>query len=86
MIPYVPADDLTFPAFIPDIPFFVVSCDHVLITEEIFAAGAYLSQDPQQLGSISGQDTMRMVLIGIIGIGILAVAMGSSLIVDLLGM
>ena len=73
-------------AFIPDIPFFIVSCDHVLITEEIFAAGAYLSQDPLQIGSISGQDAIRLILIVIAGIGTLAAATGSKLIVDLLGL
>lgn len=72
-------------AFIPDIPFFVASCNYCLITEEIFAAGAYLSKDPQQIGSISGQDIVRMILLGIIAVGILAAVAGSSLIVDLLG-
>jgi hypothetical protein len=38
------------------LPFFVAACDYTLIGEEFFAASAYLSGDPQQLGSLQGQD------------------------------
>ncbi|MFN0198794.1 MAG: DUF6754 domain-containing protein [Planctomycetaceae bacterium] len=38
------------------LPFFVAACDYTLIGEEFFAASAYLSGQPEQLGSLKGQD------------------------------
>lgn len=38
------------------LPFFVAACDYTLIGEEFFAASAYLSGEPMQLGSLKGQD------------------------------
>jgi len=52
------------------IPFFVAACDYTLIGEELFAASAYLSKDPQQLGSLKGQDFGKIVVIAIILIGV----------------
>jgi hypothetical protein len=41
------------------LPFLVAACDHVLIGEEFFAAEAYLSGDPEKLGSLRGQDAVK---------------------------
>ena len=38
------------------IPFFLTACDYTLIGEELYAAGAYLSRDPVQCGSLRVQD------------------------------
>ncbi|MBM3288034.1 MAG: hypothetical protein FJY88_11890 [Candidatus Eisenbacteria bacterium] len=46
-------------AEIAQLPFFVCSCDYTLIGEELYAAGAYLSREPAQLGSIKGQDITK---------------------------
>jgi hypothetical protein len=43
------------------LPFFVAACDYVLIGEEFFAASAYLSGEPQQLGSLKGQDFGKLI-------------------------
>lgn len=43
------------------LPFFVAACDFTLIGEEFFAASAYLSGEPQQLGSLKGQDFGKLV-------------------------
>jgi hypothetical protein len=57
------------------LPFFVVSCDYTLIGEELFAASAYLSKEPNQLGSLKGQDFGKLVIVVLIIIGsILAMA------------
>ena len=55
------------------LPFFVAACDYTLIGEEFFAASAYLSGEPDQLGSLKGQDIGKViVVIGIvIGVGLL---------------
>lgn len=42
------------------LPFFVAACDYTLIGEEFFAASAYLSGEPQQLGTIKGQDIGKL--------------------------
>jgi hypothetical protein len=47
------------------LPFFVAACDYTLIGEELFAASAYLSKEPHQLGSLKGQDAGK-VLAGVL--------------------
>lgn len=42
------------------LPFFIAACDYTLIGEELFAASAYLSHDPKQLGSLKGQDIGKL--------------------------
>jgi hypothetical protein len=44
------------------LPFFVAACDYTLIGEEFFAASAYLSGEPDQLGSLKGQDVGKIVV------------------------
>jgi len=53
------------------IPFFVAACDYTLIGEELFTASAYLSRNPQQIGSLKGQDFGKIVVITIIILGVL---------------
>jgi len=45
------------------IPFFVTACDYTLIGEEFFAASAYLSNKPELIGSIKGQDIVKFMVI-----------------------
>ncbi len=42
------------------IPFFVAASDYTLIGEELLVAGAYLSENPVQLGSLAGQDVAKV--------------------------
>jgi hypothetical protein len=49
-------------AEIAQLPFFVCACDYTLIGEELYAASAYLSKEPAQLGSIKGQDVTKAVV------------------------
>lgn len=57
------------------LPFFVTACDYTLIGEELFAASAYLSHEPRQLGSLKGQDVGKaLFLIALVVGAILAVA------------
>ncbi len=53
------------------LPFFVASCDYTLIGEEFFAATAYLSGDPDQLGSLKGQDVGKVIVAGLLVLGCL---------------
>jgi hypothetical protein len=51
------------------IPFFLVSTDYCLIGEEIYAAGAYLTNEAPLIASLAGQDFGRIiaVILGLIG-------------------
>ena len=53
------------------LPFFITACDYTLIGEELFAASAYLSEDPLLLGSIKGQDIVKLILLGSLVLGFL---------------
>ena len=48
------------------IPFFVTACDYTLMGEEYFAASAYLSRKPELIGGVKTQDTVKLMLIGLI--------------------
>ncbi|MCA9074933.1 MAG: fibronectin type III domain-containing protein [Planctomycetaceae bacterium] len=51
------------------LPFFVAACDYTLIGEEFFAASAYLSGEPIQLGSLRGQDVGKLLVAALVLIG-----------------
>lgn len=71
-------------AAMAQIPFFVAACDYTLIGEELFAAGAYLSQDLVKLGSIGGQDIVKALTMAVVLIGSLMATGGSQALVDLM--
>jgi len=60
------------------LPFFVAACDYTLIGEELYAASAYLSQDPLQIGSLRGQDVGKAILMLAILMGALMLSFGNS--------
>jgi len=45
------------------LPFFVTTCDYTLIGEELYAASAYLSREPVQVGTLRGQDIGKIIII-----------------------
>ena len=47
------------------IPFFVTACDFTLIGEEFFAASSYMSKKPELIGSIKGQDYIKLFSMGL---------------------
>lgn len=58
------------------LPFFVAACDYTLIGEELYAASAYLSQDPLQIGSLRGQDVGKAIVMLAILVGAFMVTFG----------
>jgi hypothetical protein len=66
------------------IPFFAVVCDYLLIGEEIFAAGAYLSKAPTQVGSIWGQDMGKIIALALLTVGVLLTLFGNRSLIALL--
>jgi hypothetical protein len=71
-------------AAIPQLPFFVTTCDYTLLGEELYAASAYLSREPVLLGSIKAQDIAKAILMVIMGVGIVALAFGSDFLIRML--
>jgi len=69
-------------AEVTQLPFFAVVCDYTLMGEELYAAGAYLSNEPAMLGSIKGQDFTKAVLILVILVGVLLEILGVHAIKD----
>lgn len=60
------------------LPFFVAACDFTLIGEELFAASAYLSNEPKQLGSLKGQDVGKGIAMVVIIVGALAATINAA--------
>jgi hypothetical protein len=54
------------------IPFFLCACDYTLVGEELYAASAYLTRDPVEVGAVSGQDHCKALLLVIIFAGVAA--------------
>ena len=52
------------------LPFFVTTCDYTLIGEELYAASAYLSREPVQVGTLRGQDIGKAVILSVILLGV----------------
>lgn len=59
------------------LPFFVTTCDYTLIGEELYAASAYLSKEPVQIGTLRGQDIGKAVILSAIVIGTVLATIGA---------
>lgn len=70
---------------LPDqLPFFVAACDYTLLGEELYAASAYLSQEPVQLGSLKGQDVGKFIFVIVILAGVIERLIGFDVIYNLM--
>lgn len=58
------------------LPFFITACDYTLIGEELYAAGAYISQNPMLLGTLKAQDWSKVLVITCMIVGILFLIAG----------
>ena len=65
------------------VPFFVSTCDYTLIGEELFAASAYLTEEPIQVASLRCQDIAKLIftllIVGGIGIATFNAALGAKI-------
>ena len=59
------------------LPFFVTTCDYTLIGEELYAASAYLSREPVQIGTLRGQDIGKALILSVLLIGTLLATTGA---------
>ena len=69
---------------IGQLPFFVAATDYTLIGEELYAASAYLSQEPVQLGTLKAQDYTKAVAMLIILLGAILITAGMPFILNLI--
>ncbi|MFC1850379.1 DUF6754 domain-containing protein [candidate division CSSED10-310 bacterium] len=60
---------------VTQLPFFVTACDYTLLGEELYAASAYISENPLLIGSLKGQDYMKFLLGVIILVGIIFITL-----------
>lgn len=58
------------------LPFFVTTCDYTLIGEELYAASAYLSREPIQVGTLRGQDIGKGFILGVLALGSILATVG----------
>ncbi len=61
------------------VPYCVAMCDYSLISEEVMAAGAYISKEPSQLGTILGSDILRYVIVALAILIAITGAMGNDI-------
>ena len=61
---------------VTQLPFFVCACDYTLLGEELFAAGAFLGQEPVQLATVAAQDWAKALAAGMVVASLVASAMG----------
>ncbi len=71
---------------ITQLPFFIVACDYTLIGEELYAASAYLSQEPVLLGTLKAQDFVKIILLVASVAGVVSAAMGSFWLFEVFGL
>lgn len=58
------------------LPFFVTTCDYTLIGEELYAASAYLSREPIQVGTLRGQDLGKGFVLVVLALGTILATVG----------
>lgn len=68
------------------IPVLIASSDYVLIGEEIFAAKSYIEEDPAGIGSLVSSDLLRVVVLGILLLGLIGYSINLQGLIDLLNM
>ena len=65
------------------IPFFIAACDYTLIGEEVFAGGAYFSQDQNKVAVLRGQDLGKGLVIASLVIVAIVTLAGNNTLLDL---
>ena len=68
---------------IAQLPFFIAATDYTLIGEELYAASAYLSKEPVQVGTLKAQDLAKAVLMAVLILGAILISFGLPFIKNL---
>jgi hypothetical protein len=59
---------------ISQLPFFIAATDYTLIGEELYAASAYLSKEPIQVGTLKAQDWAKAILMLLLFLGAITIS------------
>ena len=70
---------------VAQLPFFIATCDYTLIGEELYAASAYLSNEPVLVGSLKAQDWAKLIILVIMAVGVVSGLLGWTGFAELLG-
>ncbi len=68
---------------ISQLPFFIAATDYTLIGEELYAASAYLSKEPIQVGTLKAQDWAKAILMLILFLGAIMISVNLPFIKNL---
>lgn len=63
---------------------FAVTCQYTLITDELYAAGASVGGEPEQIGGLMIEEVLKYVTIGLTILGSILITVGIPLLKDLL--
>jgi hypothetical protein len=67
-------------------PFLVACCDYSMIGDELYVAAAVVKKIPDELGSVQGQDLIKMIVIILAAVSVVLATAGSKLYAQLIGM
>lgn len=70
---------------IHQMPFLIATCDYMLLAEEMFAVGAEIRGDPDVLGSLKGEDYIKLILVALIILGFVLSLGNITILKDILG-
>ncbi len=66
------------------LPFFITACDYTIIGQELYAASAYLSREPNLVGTIKAQDWGQAIMSGILILAAILTAFGLDIALKIL--
>lgn len=66
------------------LPLHAAICDYLVIAEELYAAGAYLTREDQQVASLAATDLIKYVALAYTVLGIILFQLGVPILKDLL--
>jgi len=68
----------------PQLPFLAATCDYVLMSGELYAAGALIEGDPEKLGILRGEDIIKLIIVVLMMLGFFLGSIGITILADLL--
>ena len=66
------------------LPFFITSCDYTIIGQELYAASAYISREPNLVGTIKAQDWGQAIMVVIMVVAAIITVFGLEFAINIL--
>jgi hypothetical protein len=66
------------------LPFLVATCDYTLIMEELYAASAEISGNPDVLGSLKGEDILKFFVLILLSLGFVLALINNNALINIL--